>query len=79
MAMTLEEARQAIVDRMMSFTGISQDRIKYPNAPGFTVPTKGLWCSLTIKWGPSFIASMVAETIRRINNEESISAMFDSL
>lgn len=51
MAMTLEEARQAIVDRMMSFTGISQDRIKYPNAPGFTVPTKGLWCSLTIKWG----------------------------
>ncbi|EPJ8154479.1 hypothetical protein LB197_003746, partial [Acinetobacter baumannii] len=24
-------------------------------------------------------ASMVAETIRRINNEESISAMFDSL
>ncbi|HCD9543433.1 TPA: ribose-phosphate pyrophosphokinase, partial [Acinetobacter baumannii] len=25
------------------------------------------------------VASMVAETIRRINNEESISAMFDSL
>ncbi len=24
------------------------------------------------------VASMVAETIRRINNEESISAMFDS-
>ena len=29
MAMTLEQARQAIVDRMMSFTGISQDRIQY--------------------------------------------------
>ncbi|GAA5560685.1 hypothetical protein Asch02_02196 [Acinetobacter schindleri] len=58
MAMTLEQARQAIVDRMMSFIGISQDRIQYPNAPGFTVPTKGLWCRLTIKWGPSFIAGL---------------------
>ncbi|WP_336016071.1 hypothetical protein [Acinetobacter pittii] len=58
MAMTLEQARQAIVDRMMSFTGVSQDRIQYPNAPGFTVPTKGLWCRLTIKWGPSFIAGL---------------------
>ncbi|MBT1523377.1 hypothetical protein VKPMB3780_07275 [Acinetobacter pittii] len=58
MAMTLEQARQAIVDRMMSFTGISQDRIQYPNAPGFIVPTKGLWCRLTIKWGPSFIAGL---------------------
>lgn len=42
MAMTLEQARQAIVDRMMSFTGISQDRIQYQNAPDFTVPTKGV-------------------------------------
>ncbi len=56
--MTLEQARQAIVDRMMSFTGISQDRIQYPNAPGFIVPIKGLWCRLTIKWGPSFIAGL---------------------
>ena len=58
MAMTLEQARQAIVDRMMSFTGISQDRIQYPNAPCFIVPIKGLWCRLTIKWGPSFIAGL---------------------
>ncbi|RDJ39484.1 prophage PSSB64-02 [Acinetobacter baumannii] len=43
---------------MMSFTGISQDRIQYPNAPGFIVPIKGLWCRLTIKWGPSFIAGL---------------------
>ena len=56
--MTLEQARQAIVDRMMSFTGISQDRIQYPNAPGFTVPTKGVWCRLTITGGPSFIAGL---------------------
>ncbi|MGK3622476.1 hypothetical protein ACSLGU_01875 [Acinetobacter sp. A11] len=58
MAMTLEQARQAIVDRMMSFTGISQDRIQYPNAPSFTVPTKGLWCRLAISGGPSFIAGL---------------------
>jgi len=54
MEMTLEEARLAIVDRMEAFKGISQERIKYSNQPGFTVPTKGLWCSLTIKWGPSY-------------------------
>lgn len=58
MAMTLEQARQAIVDRMMTFTGISQERIHYPNAPGFLAPAKGLWCRLTIKWGPSFIAGL---------------------
>ncbi|MDC4655611.1 hypothetical protein NQ805_12165 [Acinetobacter baumannii] len=58
MAMTLEQARQAIVDRMMSFTGISQDRIQYQNAPGFTVPTKGVWCRLIITGGPSFIAGL---------------------
>ncbi|HFP7023896.1 TPA: hypothetical protein ACHKB2_001770 [Acinetobacter baumannii] len=43
---------------MMSFTGISQDRIQYQNAPGFTVPTKGVWCRLTITGGPSFIAGL---------------------
>lgn len=56
--MTLEQARQAIVDRMMSFTGISQDRIQYPNAPGFSVPKEGLWCRLTIAGGPSFISGI---------------------
>ncbi|EXC05482.1 hypothetical protein J509_3961 [Acinetobacter baumannii 647609] len=28
MAMTLEQTRQAIIDRMQSFTGIAQDRIQ---------------------------------------------------
>ncbi|MPS60584.1 hypothetical protein [Acinetobacter sp.] len=69
MAMTLEQARQAIVDRMMSFTGISQDRIQYPNAPGFNVPTKGLWCRLAISGGPSFIAGLSDKpTTRRTGN-----------
>ncbi|MFA3386613.1 DUF4128 domain-containing protein, partial [Acinetobacter baumannii] len=27
-------------------------------APGFTVPTKGVWCRLTITGGPSFIAGL---------------------
>ncbi|WP_406860135.1 hypothetical protein [Acinetobacter baumannii] len=65
MAMTLEQARQAIVDRMMSFTGISQDRIQYPNAPGFTVPTKGVWCRLTIAGGPSFISGIADKPCTR--------------
>lgn len=67
--MTLEQARQAIVDRMMSFTGISQDRIQYPNAPGFNIPTKGLWCRLAISGGPSFIAGLSDKpTTRRTGN-----------
>ncbi len=33
MAMTLEQTRQAIIDRMQAFTGITQDRIQYPNLP----------------------------------------------
>ncbi|MFW1784360.1 hypothetical protein ACG9XL_08100 [Acinetobacter nosocomialis] len=69
MAMTLEEARLAIVDRMEAFKGISQERIKYSNQPGFTVPTKGLWCSLTIKFGASYIAGLADDpTIRRTGN-----------
>ncbi len=30
MAMTLDQARQAIITRAMAFTGIAQSRIKYP-------------------------------------------------
>ncbi|RDF41078.1 hypothetical protein DWA20_21245, partial [Acinetobacter baumannii] len=54
MAMTLEQTRRAIIDRMQSFTGIAQDRIQYPNAPSFNVPKDGVWCRLTIAGGPSF-------------------------
>lgn len=58
MAMTLEQTRQAIIDRMQSFTGIAQDRIQYPNAPGFKVPKEGLWCRLTIAGGPSYMSGI---------------------
>ena len=56
--MTLEQARQAIVGRMQSVTGIAQNRIQYPNVPNFTVPTDGLWCRLNIIGGPSLIAGL---------------------
>ncbi|OTT67517.1 hypothetical protein CAT75_18000 [Acinetobacter baumannii] len=58
MAMTLEQTRQAIIEHMQAFTGIAQERIQYPNAPGFNVPTKGVWCRLTIAGGPSFISGV---------------------
>lgn len=58
MAMTLEQTRQAIIDRMQSFTGIAQDRIQYPNAPGFNVPKEGVWCRLTIAGGPSYVSGV---------------------
>ncbi|EPP8525896.1 hypothetical protein RG198_003371, partial [Acinetobacter baumannii] len=57
-AMTLEQTRQAIIEHMQAFTGIAQERIQYPNAPGFNVPTKGVWCRLTIAGGPSFISGV---------------------
>ncbi|WP_354667334.1 hypothetical protein [Acinetobacter sp. Ac_3412] len=58
MAMSLEQARQAIVGRMQLFTGLSQDRIQYPNAPNFNVPVDGLWCRLSILGGPSMISGL---------------------
>ncbi|MDS7930662.1 hypothetical protein RMB13_14505 [Acinetobacter sp. V102_4] len=65
MAMTLEQTRQAIIDRMQSFTGIAQNRIQYPNAPGFEVPKEGLWCRLTIAGGPSFVAGVADKPCTR--------------
>lgn len=58
MAMTLEQTRQAIISHMQNFTGISQNRIQYPNAPGFKVPKEGLWCRLTITGGPSYMSGI---------------------
>lgn len=65
MAMTLEQTRQAIIDRMQSFTGLAQDRIQYPNAPGFKVPKEGVWCRLTIAGGPSFVAGVADKPCTR--------------
>ncbi|MFP0263752.1 hypothetical protein [Acinetobacter pittii] len=65
MAMTLEQTRQAIIDRMQRFTGIAQSRIQYPNAPGFTVPKEGLWCRLKIAGGSSFTSGVADKPCTR--------------
>lgn len=65
MAMTLEQTRQAIIDRMQSFTGIAQDRIQYPNAPGFKVPQEGPWCRLKIAGGASFTSGVADKPCTR--------------
>lgn len=65
MAMTLEQTRQAIIDHMQNFTGIAQDRIQYPNAPGFTVPKEGLWCCLKIAGGASFTSGVADKPCTR--------------
>ncbi|MBP4064241.1 hypothetical protein J9896_12620 [Acinetobacter baumannii] len=65
MAMTLEQARQAIIAHMQAFTGIAQERIQYPNAPSFTVPKEGIWCRLTIAGGPSFISGIADKPCTR--------------
>lgn len=67
--MTLEQARQTIVERLQSFDGIAQERIQYPNAPEFKVPENGLWCRLTILGGQSFIAGLADQPkTRRTGN-----------
>ncbi|WP_288397143.1 phage tail terminator-like protein [uncultured Acinetobacter sp.] len=69
MAMTLEQARQAIVGRMLNFDGIAQEWIHYPNAPDFKVPDAGLWCRLSILGGQSFIAGLADQpNTRRTGN-----------
>ncbi|MEM9992524.1 MAG: phage tail terminator-like protein [Acinetobacter pittii] len=65
MAMTLEQTRQAIIERMQTFTSIAQDRIQYPNAPGFTVSKGGVWCRLTIAGGPSFTSGIADKPCTR--------------
>ncbi|MCZ2939004.1 hypothetical protein ABTC40_12085 [Acinetobacter baumannii] len=58
MAMTLDQAQQAIITRAMAFTGIEQNRIQYPNGPLISIPVDGLWCDLNILWGGSIIAAI---------------------
>ncbi|MDO7527107.1 phage tail terminator-like protein [Acinetobacter baumannii] len=65
MTMTLEQTRQAIIDRMQAFTSIAQERIQYPNVPGFTVPKVGVWCRLTIAGGPSFTSGIADKPCTR--------------
>ncbi|MFW1838642.1 hypothetical protein ACG9XS_08740 [Acinetobacter gyllenbergii] len=64
MAMTLEQARQAIIARMQGFTGIDQERIQYPTL-SFNVPKTGLWCRLTIAGGSSFISGIADQPCTR--------------
>ncbi|QUN70181.1 MULTISPECIES: phage tail terminator-like protein [Pseudomonas] len=66
--MTYEQIRQAVVARMVSFTGIEQARILYPNAQipstsqdtsgAFKPPATGLWCRLHIGHATAFMAGM---------------------
>lgn len=64
MAMTLEDARIAITERMRSFKGISPERIGYPNLT-FNPPDTGLWCRLNIIFGKSLIAGLAEKPVTR--------------
>lgn len=65
MAMTLEQARQAIIGRLQGFNGIDQTRIQYPNAPEFKVPENGVWCRLSIMGGSSIISGVADQPCTR--------------
>lgn len=73
--MTYEQIRQAIIGRMVAFTGIAQDRIFYPNAqyPAqnldtsgmFKPPAEGLWCRVSIQYATPFMAGMADKPYTR--------------
>lgn len=57
--MTFEQIRALITGRVVTFTGIDQDRIDYPNQPTvFSPPADGLWCRLNIQYGSAFMAGI---------------------
>lgn len=57
--MTYEQIRLAVTARMVAFTGITQDRVEYPNPPTvFVTPITGLWCRLSIQHATAFMAGM---------------------
>lgn len=57
--MTYEEIRLAFIDRMMTFQGIEQSRIEYPNQEEqFDIPANGLWCRMHINYATAFMAGM---------------------
>lgn len=73
--MTYEEIRRLIISRMVAFTGITQDRIFYPNAqyPAqnqdtsgvFKPPATGLWCRISIQHATPFMAGMADKPYTR--------------
>ncbi|MCS3467086.1 hypothetical protein M2401_000807 [Pseudomonas sp. JUb42] len=64
--MTYEEIRQLITARMVTFTGIEQARIQYPNqVAAFTPPASGLWCRLNIQHASAFMAGMADKPYTR--------------
>lgn len=52
-----ETIRSLLAARIVSWGGITADRIQWPNQP-FNVPTDGLWARVTIQYGESFMAGM---------------------
>lgn len=57
--MTFEEIRALITARMVAFSGLTQDRIDYPNQPAvFTPPDQGLWARLNIQYATAFMAGI---------------------
>lgn len=71
--MTYEQIRALITARMVSFTGIEQARIDYPNQPAvFTPPDSGLWCRLNIQYASAFMAGMADRPYTRKPGQISI-------
>ena len=73
--MTLDQAREAIITRAMTFAGIDQARIQYPNAAFINTPEDGLWCDVNILWGNSVISGVADKPCTRRTGVISINCM----
>lgn len=63
MTVPFETVRKTLTARMVSFTGIEQSRIEYPNAPQpgggvFKPPATGVWCAFEIQYATAGFAGM---------------------
>lgn len=55
--MSTDTIRALVAARVQAWSGLSADRIAWPNRP-FDTPTTGIWARITIQYGDSFMAGM---------------------
>ena len=70
--MTYEDIRKLITARMVTFAGLPQASIDYPNTLTFTPPADGLWCRLNIQHATAFMAGMADKPNTRKPGQISI-------
>lgn len=56
--MSTDTIRALVAARVVAWSGLSADRIEWPNLGVFNTPASGIWARVTIQYGDSFMAGM---------------------